>query len=263
MQLHAVLAQVKRSGASSFLGILSGASLLTLWSILSYGGFVDPFFLPSPTSVLSTLRVLWIEGEFWHDILISITRVSIAFFLSAALALPIGILMAVSRRTAAVLKPPIEFVRYLPVPALVPLCILWIGIGEASKVVVLFIGTFFQLVLLVADDAAHVPHEYQDIARTLGASRISVVLRVVFPASLPAIYDDLRITLGWCWTYLLIAELVAARSGIGYVIQQAQRYARPEAVLAGILVIGVIGLLTDISLARSRRRLFPYVIEGD
>ena len=132
----------------------------------------------------------------------------------------------------------VDFIRYLPVPALVPLTIIWLGIGESSKIALLWIGTFFQLVLLVADDARRVPREYIEIGLTTGAKPRQILRDIVLPAMLPSMVDNLRITLGWCWTYLIIAEIVAADSGIGYVIMSARRYVKTDEVMAGILTIG-------------------------
>jgi NitT/TauT family transport system permease protein len=242
-------------------GLLAGFSFLivvSVWSCVTYGGVVDPFFLPSPTRVLSTIWVLLTEYDLLRDIWASVSRILIAFVLSAVLAIPLGILMSSFRRIEALAEPQIDFVRYLPVPALVPLCILWVGIGEASKILLLFIGTFFQLVLLVMDDANNVPKQYVELAYTLGADTKDVIRRVLFPAMLPSLFDDLRVTLGWCWTYLLIGELVAARTGLGHLIREAQRFAKPDVVYAGILIIGVIGVLTDYCFKAGYRLAFPY-----
>src|SRR5574341_1273727 len=192
------------------------------------------------------------------DVWASVYRVLMAFLISAILAIPLGILMSSFKIVEAFVEPIVDFIRYLPVPALVPLTILWLGIGEGSKILLLFIGTFFQLVLLVMDDANNVEKEYFELAFTLGADTKDAIIRVLFPAILPQVYDDLRITLGWCWTYLLIGEMVAARTGIGHMIREAQRFAKPEVVISGIVVIGVIGLLTDYFFKLGYKRLFPY-----
>ena len=126
------------------------------------------------------------------------------------MAIPIGMLMSVYRPVGAALEPVIDFIRYLPVPALVPLSIIWFGVGENNKIFLLWLGTFFQLVLLVADDMSRVPQEYVEIALTLGARPRQILTDVAFRAMLPSLVDNLRITLGWCWTYLIIAEIVAA-----------------------------------------------------
>jgi len=232
--------------------------LLVLWSILSYGGLIDSFFLPSPSTILATIFDLFSNHNLTHDIWISVFRVLVAFLLSAVIAIPLGILMSSFKFMEALIEPPVDFVRYLPVPALVPLTILWVGIGETSKILLLFIGTFFQLVLLVMDDANNVRKEYFEIAYTLGADTKDVIRRVMLPAVLPNIYDDLRVTLGWCWTYLLIGEMVAANSGIGHLIQEAQRFAKPQVVLSGVLIIGVIGLVSDYSFKLGYKIFFRY-----
>jgi len=203
---------------------------------------------------------LFFEHNLLGDIWASVFRVMVAFLLSAAIAIPLGVLMSASKTIEALTEPPIDFVRYLPVPALVPLTILWVGIGEASKILLLFIGTFFQLVLLVMDDANNVRKEYFDIAYTLGADDKDVIRRVLVPAVLPNVYDDLRVTLGWCWTYLLIGEIVAARTGIGHLIQEAQRFAKPEVVIAGVIIIGIIGLISDYSFKIGQKLLFKYKV---
>lgn len=239
--------------------ILSFLIAIFIWSTLSYGGLIDAFFLPKPTVILRTIYELFAKYNLIGDIWASVSRVFFAFIISAVLAIPIGILMSSFRIIEAFAEPLVDFIRYLPVPALVPLCILWVGVGEASKILLLFIGTFFQLVLLIMDDANNVPKEYFEISYTLGARTKDTITRVLYPAILPNIYDDLRITLGWCWTYLLIGELVAARTGIGHLIKEAQRFAKPEVVFSGILIIGIIGLIADYSFKFGRKIFFKYL----
>jgi NitT/TauT family transport system permease protein len=199
------------------------------------------------------------EGDLAMHAGISTHRVWIAFLISAVMAIPIGILMSSYRIVGAALEPVVDFIRYLPVPALVPLSIIWFGVGESTKIFLLWLGTFFQLVLLVADDMRRVPHEYIETALTLGARPRQVLADVAFRAMLPSLVDSLRITLGWCWTYLIIAEIVAAQSGIGFVIWAARRYMHTNEVMAGVVVIGAIGLVTDQLLRLLHRRLFRYL----
>ena len=182
-----------------------------------------------------------------------------AFLLAAAMAIPIGILMSSYRIVGASLEPIVDFIRYLPVPALIPLSIIWFGVGEETKIFLLWLGTFFQLVLLVADDMRRVPHEYVEIAFTLGAKPRQVLTDVALRAMGPTLIDNLRITLGWCWTYLVLAEIVAADSGLGFVIWSARRYVKTPEVMAGVVVIGLIGLITDQLLRALHRRMFTYL----
>ena len=242
-----------------WLGIGAFVLVLVVWSMVAELGLVKPQFLPSPSAVVAAWFRLFSEAGYTGDIAISVARVWAAFLASAVIAIPLGILMSGYRVVTAVTEPIIDFVRYLPVPALVPLTIIWLGIGEGSKIALLWLGTFFQLVLLVADDARRVPREYIEIGLTTGAKPRQILGSIVLPAMLPSMVDNLRITLGWCWTYLIIAEIVAADSGIGYVIMSARRYVKTDEVMAGILAIGIIGLATDQAIRWLHRRCFVYL----
>ena len=218
-----------------------------------------PQFLPSPQAVVAALIGLLQNAGYLRDIGISIARVWVAFIASAVVAIPLGMLMSSYRGVGAFTEPLVDFVRYLPVPALVPLTLIWLGIGEGSKIALLWIGTFFQLVLLVADDARRVPKEFIETGLTLGAGDRALMKDVLFPAMLPNMVDSLRVTLGWCWTYLLVAEIVASSSGIGYELWTARRYGKTPEVFAGILTIGVIGLVSDQLIRFAHRRWFRYL----
>jgi len=222
-------------------------------------GLVKPQFLPSPSAVVAAWFRLFSEAGYTGDIAISVARVWAAFLASAVIAIPLGILMSGYRVVTAVTEPIIDFVRYLPVPALVPLTLIWLGIGEGSKITLLWIGTFFQLILLIADDARRVPKEFIETGRTLGASDTALMKDVLLRAMLPNMVDSLRITLGWCWTYLIVAEIVASSSGIGYELWTARRYGKTPEVFAGILTIGIIGLFCDQAIRVLHRRWFRYL----
>ena len=241
------------------LGILGFLSFLLGWHLIAESGFIRPEFLPTPGSVVEAFFRLFTERDFASDIVISVGRVWLAFALSVVIAVPLGLLMSTYRSVGAYFEPFIDFFRYLPVPALVPLLIIWFGIGEASKIAILWVGTFFQLVLLVAVDTKRVPSEFVESGFTLGASRMEIMRDIIVPASLPNIVDNLRITLGWCWTYLIIAEIVAAKSGIGHVIWSLRRFVKTPEVMAGIVTIGIIGLITDQAFRYAHRRLFRYL----
>ena len=248
-----------RSDLELWLGIGAFVFVVALWLLITELGLVHPQFLPSPWAVLSSWAALVENAGYLTDIGISIARVWVAFLIAAVMAIPIGVLMSGYRAMGAVSEPLIDFVRYLPVPALVPLTLIWLGIGEGSKIALLWIGTFFQLVLLVADDARRVPKEFIETGRTLGAGDTALMKDVLFPAMLPNMVDSLRITLGWCWTYLLVAEIVASSSGIGYELWTARRYGKTPEVFAGILTIGVIGLVSDQAIRFLHRRAFRYL----
>jgi NitT/TauT family transport system permease protein len=234
-------------------------AVVCLWLFVTGLGLVQPQFLPSPQAVILAWWRLFTEAGYGGDVGISIARVWVAFLASAVIAIPLGVLMSSYRIVNAVSEPLIDFVRYLPVPALVPLTLIWLGIGESSKIALLWIGTFFQLVLLIADDARRVPREFIETGRTLGASDRALMKDVLVPAMLPSMVDSLRITLGWCWTYLIVAEIVASNSGIGYQLWAARRYGKSPEVFAGILAIGIIGLVSDQAIRVLHRRWFRYL----
>ena len=220
---------------------------------------VSPRFLPNPWEVVKALYVMLVDQSFLEDIWISVARVWGAFLMSAIMAIPIGIWMSSYRIVGMLLEPIVDFIRYLPVPALVPLLIIWFGIGESSKIAVLWMGTFFQLVLLIADDTKRVPKEYIETGFTVGARPRQITWDIVLRSMLPKIVDNLRITLGWCWTYIIIAEIVASNAGIGHAIWSARRFVKTPEVMAGILTVGVIGLLTDQVIRYAHRRWFRYL----
>jgi NitT/TauT family transport system permease protein len=235
------------------------AVLLLVWELIARGEWVNPVFLPAPSAIVAALaRMTTQQDLLWHA-MVSTIRVWIAFLIAAVMAIPVGILMSSYRPIGAALEPVMDFIRYLPVPALVPISIIWFGVGENTKIFLLWLGTFFQLVLMVADDMRRVPHEYVETAYTVGAKERQILTDVAFPAMLPTLVDNLRITLGWCWTYLIVAEIVAADSGLGFVIWTARRYMKTPEVMAGVVAIGLIGLLTDQILRIVHKRMFRYL----
>lgn len=240
------------------LGVLGFALFLTAWHLTAVSGAIRPEFLPTPWAVVEAFFRLFTQRDFASDIAISVWRVWFAFFLSVIIAVPLGLLMSTYRAIGALLEPFIDFIRYLPVPALVPLLVIWFGVGETSKIAVLWMGTFFQLILLISEDTRRVPAEFIESGHTLGASNGEIMRHIIIPAALPNMVDNLRITLGWCWTYLIVAEIVAANSGIGHVIWSLRRFVKTPEVMAGIITIGIIGLLTDQAFRYGHKKLFAY-----
>ncbi|WP_411909008.1 MULTISPECIES: ABC transporter permease [unclassified Mesorhizobium] len=206
---------------------------------------VKPIFLPSPESVAGQLGKLWSDGTLWLDLKASIYRISIGFLIASALAIPIGVLIGSFRVWEAAVEPLVDFIRYMPVVAFVPLSILWSGTGDAQKFLIIFIGTFFQQVLMIMDNVKRVPTDFVGLGRTLGLPDRKILTRIVVPSALPGIWDTLRISLGWAWTWLVLAELVAATSGLGYRITVSQRYFQTNTIIGYILLLGVLGLITD------------------
>lgn len=239
--------------------VASSLIVLAAWEISTRRGWINSLFLPPPSVTMETLWNMIAEKHLLLNAGISTMRVWVAFAISVIMAVPVGIAMSSFRGVGAALEPIVDFIRYLPVPALVPLSIIWFGVGEETKIFLLWLGTFFQLVLLVADDMRRVPQEYVEIAYTVGARPFQMLSDVAFRAMLPSLFDNLRITLGWCWTYLIIAEIVAADNGLGFVIWAARRYMNTPEVMAGVVTIGLIGLATDQILRLVHKRMFRYL----
>lgn len=244
---------------SQLLAISGFIVVLLLWQFITQADLIAPFFLPSPSEVVDALFTLFSRQEFLADIGISIQRISIGFIAAALLAVPIGVLLGTNRTTETILEPLIDFVRYTPIPAFIPLFILWFGIGELEKIVVIGASVFFQLVLMVANSVSHTPREVVETAQSLGATRWQVLYRVIFAQSLPRIIDDLRISMGWAWSGLMMAEIVGSISGIGFVIIQSQRLLKTDNVVAAIIVVGLLGIVTDQAFKLFRAQQYPWL----
>lgn len=232
--------------------------LLLVWCLFTYGGFVDKIFLPSPGDVIHAFVQMAKDGTLLSYTSISIYRVMVGWVVAVIVAVPVGILISTSKIGAAIVQPLIEFMRYLPVVALVPLTLLYFGIGDSQKFMIIFLGTFFQLVLMVSDVVTGVSRDLLRASATLGCTRLQSYRLVLLPAALPGILDNMRITIGWAWTYLVVAELVAADSGLGYMVLKAQRFLQTDVIFTGLIIIGVVGLLTDYIFKVLTRRIVPW-----
>jgi len=229
------------------------------------GERANPIFLPAPHEVARALYTAFttkpvLRGELWlHESLwLSIQTIFWGFVVSSAIGVPLGILCGSFATLSRVTEPLVDFIRYMPAPAFGALMVAIFGIYQEPKIAIVFIGTFFQQVLVVANTVRKVDPALIEAASTLGASRRKLVWRVIVPASLPDLYNDLRILLGWAWTYLIVAEVVGISSGITFFINQQAKYRNFDNVYAAILIIGIIGLLTDQALAFVGDRLFAW-----
>ncbi len=236
------------------LSVLVWGAVIGGWFALTYSGAVKEMFLPRPESVLSTTISMALDGSLWEHVLASVQVVLIGFVISSIVAVPLGLTMGTYRIVQAALDPLVNFIRYLPVTSFVPLFILWIGIGIEQRVAVIIFGIFFQQLVMIADSARSVQRDLVNAAYTLGTKRGDTVFHIVFPATLPNVLDVLRVTMGWAWTYLVVAELVAARSGLGYISLKAMRGFQVDVIFMAIAMIGILGLCTD-QLFRGIRRL--------
>lgn len=265
MKKRSAILQIRGDiGRGRYMGGVAGTfvAVLALWSAASWGGWVQSAFLPTPLQVLVQFGHQLGNPEFWHHVGISIFRVSIGFLLACAIGVPLGILAGTFRLFDALVLPQSEFVRYMPASAFVPLIMVWAGIGEMAKIWVIFLGCIFQIILMVADNVRSVPNDLLQVSYTLGATRWQAIEQVLLRAVMPDLMNTLRMMIGWAWTYLVVAELVAAGSGLGFAIMKAQRFLNTDVIFVGIITIGLLGLLTDRMFAFSHKRLFPWLEGG-
>jgi NitT/TauT family transport system permease protein len=244
------------------LGVAFFVVFFGLWSIVTFGGLVQRTFLADPLAMLRAGGVLLAEHGFAEDIGMTVWRVVGGFLIAAAIAVPLGVAMGAYKPVEAFFEPFVSFARYLPASAFIPLLILWAGIGEAQKLAVIFIGSFFSLVLMIAVTVGNTRRELVEAAYTLGSSDASLVRRVLLPGAAPEIAEHLRTVLGWAWTYVIVAELIGASSGIGHMITDSQALLATDQIIFGIIVIGVIGLVSDLATKALNRRLFPWAQLG-
>lgn len=245
-------------GARIVLGVLFFVLFIALWAVATYGGWVRPLFLATPGKTLEAGVSLFLTHNFIVDVADTILRVVGGFLIAAAIGVPLGIAMGAFKPIEAFFEPFISFARYLPASAFIPLLILWAGIGFAQKLAVIFIGSFFQIVLMVAVIVGTTRTDLVEAAYTLGARSAGIVRRVLLPAAAPQIAETLRLVLGWAWTYVIVAELVGAQTGIGNMIMDSQRFNDTGQIIFGIVAIGIIGLVSDFAFKWVNQRLFPW-----
>ncbi|MDA0688533.1 MAG: ABC transporter permease subunit [Proteobacteria bacterium] len=237
---------------------------------LPQGVRANPVYLPAPHEVAiafytsfttepSRRSEQWLHESLWHSIQI----IFWGFTLSSLIGVPLGILCGTFETISRLQEPFVEFFRYLPAPAFGALAVAILGIYDGPKIAIIFIGTFFQQVLVISNTTRKLDLALLEAALTLGATRLQLLFKVVIPGILPQLYKDQRILLGWAWTYLIVAELIGTSSGITWFITQQARYQNFENVFAAIMMIGIIGLLSDILLARLGKRLFPWEKSGN
>jgi NitT/TauT family transport system permease protein len=240
------------------LGIAFFVVFTAIWSVATFGGYVPKHFLATPVAMVQAGWDLLINYGFLGDIGMTVWRVVGGFVLAALFAVPLGILMGAYTPIEAFFEPFVSFARYLPASAFIGLLILWAGIGEAQKLLVIIIGCVFHLIMMVAGHVAATRRDLVEAAYTLGASDVGIVRRVLIPASAPDISETLRLVLGWAWTYVIVAELIGSSSGIGHMIVDSQALLNTGQIIFGIIIIGLIGLVSDTLFKALNRWLFPW-----
>ena len=254
-QFFGLRAVVPRQKAT-ILGILGALAFFLIWEIGHYSmPEAQQRFLPSVEHVVATEFYLLVEKGFLSDIAISCYRIFVSFFAACAVAVPLGIGMGCFAHLRATMNPILSGFRYLPAASFIPLLLVWFGPTDLAKMALLYIGVIFFLIALILDNTTAVAMELIEAALTMGASRKEIVLRVIAPAAAPAVLDSMRNMIAVGWTYLVIAEIVGAQSGIGAVMMRAGRFLHVDVIMAGIFTIGILGVLTDL-LFRAASRIF-------
>tara|TARA_B100000686_G_scaffold69749_2_gene75624 strand:+ start:10801 stop:11661 length:861 start_codon:yes stop_codon:yes gene_type:complete len=249
------------SGRQGFLLGLTG--LVALFAVWQIGHWLTPElqrkFLPGVDEVVGKIAFLLANKDFITDIGVSLYRIYLSFFVACLVSVPLGLLMGCFVKVRALLNPTLGGLRYLPAASFVPLLLVYLGPTDTAKMALLFLGCVFFLIALILDNVLSVPKEFIESAQTMGANRKHIVLRVALPAAAPQILDSMRNMIAVSWTYLVIAEIVAATDGIGAVMMRGAKFLHIDVIMAGILTIGVLGVLTDILFRYASRFLFPYV----
>ena len=254
--------RVLGEGSSLGLNIVSIMGILALWWVATHGGWIKPLFLPKPESIWFAFKQA-VAGELdnhtlWVHFLWSFYRVFAAFGLAVLIGIPVGIAMGVSRVARGLFDPPIEFYRPLPPLAYLPLMIIWFGIGEQAKIILLFLSIFAPVALAARSGVTSVSQEQIQAARSMGASYFQVIRYVILPGAMPEILVGLRIGMGVGWTTLVAAEMVAADAGLGKMVFNASNFLRTDIVILGILVIGIIAYAFEMFMRWVERRAVPW-----
>ncbi|MCL6706259.1 ABC transporter permease subunit [Pseudomonas sp. R2.Fl] len=241
---------------------LTVIALLGLWSLAAKFGAVSPVFLPAPWTVAASLWSLvtvgFVDSTLLEHVSASLGRVLAALLVSLAIGVPAGLLIATTRAGKGILDPIVEFLRPLPPLAYLPLVIIWVGIGETSKITVIALSMLPSIILSTSAGVAAVPRDYINAARSFGASRWQVLLQVILPATLPSILTGTRIALGTGWSTLVAAELVAATKGLGFMIQSAAQFLVTDVVIAGIAIIAAIAVVLELAARAIERKFVPW-----
>lgn len=238
------------------LGFVTIAALLLSWYLLTATGFVKPIFLPSPVATAQALWDLVISGRFLYALLISFLRIISATLAAVILGSVTGILMGISEKAERLLNPITQPLRYLPITAMIPLLVLWLGIGEAMKITFLLVGIVFYFIPLVRNAIRRTPEEYLYVAKAFGASPWKIIKRVYLPHALPQIFNGVIVVNAIGWNYVILAEIINGQNGLGYLILIAGRLQKSAEVFAGLMLIALIAIISDRLLHIARDRYF-------
>ncbi len=249
-------------GNSMGISIFTSIALIFLWWFITHMGWIRPLFLPSPEAVIAKFVDIWGEefsgATLWGHIKASLFRVFGAFFLACITAIPIGIAMGVNRIFRGIFDPPIEFYRPIPPLGYLPLTIIWLGIEDTQKITLIFLAVFAPMALSARAGVRSVTIEQIQMAYSSGASRAQVIWHVILKGAMPEILTGMRIGIGFGWTTLVAAEMVAAEAGIGHMVLSAAEFLVTDVVIMGIIVIGAIAYTFDLLMRSVERKVVPW-----
>ena len=253
---------VPGQGDTLWLSVLSIAGIIFVWWLFTTMGWVKPLFLPSPQAVLYKFINIWQNGftntPFLEHVGVSAARVFGAFLLACLVGIPLGIAMGMSPVARGIFDPPLEFYRPIPPLAYLPLIIIWFGIGETSKVLLIFLSVLAPVTLGARSGVKSAAIEQIHAAYSFGANRWQVMTQVILPSALPEILTAMRIGIGFGWTTLVAAEMVAATKGLGYMVLTASQFLQTSTVIMGIIVIAIIAYSFDLLMRFIERRVVPW-----
>jgi taurine transport system permease protein len=254
---------VPGEGPSTAISLVTVVALLALWWVATHFGWIRDIFLPTPERIVRSFGEAWVgeiqggkplpEHFYW-----SFVRVFVAFVLACVTAIPVGIAMGVSRIWRGIFDPPIEFYRPLPPLAYLPLIVIWFGIEETAKIVLIYLACFAPLAMAARAGVRSVMIEQINAAYSMGASKWQVIRHVVIPAAMPEIFTGMRIAIGFGWTTLVAAEMVAATAGLGQMVLNASNFLRTDVVIMGIVVIGAVAYAFDLLMRYVERLVVPW-----
>ncbi|QKZ07381.1 taurine ABC transporter permease TauC [Pseudomonas eucalypticola] len=256
----------RRQLSTRAISTLTLLALLALWWAVTASGLIEPLFLPSPIAVLQKGWLLATEGymdaTLWQHLGASLSRIGLALGFAILTAIPIGIAIGTNRIARGIFDPLIEFYRPIPPLAYLPLIVIWCGIGELSKVLLIYLAIFAPIAIATATGVRTVDPAKLRAAQSLGATRAQLIRHVILPSALPDILTGVRIGLGVGWSTLVAAELIAATSGLGFMVQSAAQFLVTDVVILGILVIAVIAFALEMGLRALQRKLVPWHGQG-
>jgi len=246
-----------------FKGILIPAVLVLLWAAVTGAGLVNSYLLPSPQKVFGTFLDLAAKGLFFKNLAVSLMRVLVGFFATVVFAIPLAIIVALNRKIYDYLEPMLEFIRHIPPISLIPLLILWMGIGEAPKITIIILATFFPVFLNTVSGIMNADVKLREVGTVFNLTDWDILARITLPQALPSIMVGLQLGLGYSWRSLIGAELIAASTGIGYMIIEAEQLSRPDIIMVGILAIGILGYAVDYFFLKLTNKLIKWDRERD